>query len=76
METLVLIPPALGLAPTQVQDGYVNRCVAVHSEQYVARGTRFLPYEGTVRLGRLHLEPFLPEHDVSNIFISILSNIV
>lgn len=70
----MLIPPEFGLAPTSGQDGYVSRCVAVHSEQYVARGTRFLPFEGTVRLGRLHLEPFLPEHDVSNMFMSAVKH--
>jgi len=71
METLVLMPTEFGLAPTlkagsSSQDGDATRCLAVHSEQYVAKGTRFLPFEGTLRLGRFHLEPFLPEHDVSN----------
>ncbi|PNF40997.1 hypothetical protein B7P43_G08841 [Cryptotermes secundus] len=62
------MPTEFGLAPTPKsghlsQDGDAGR-LAVHTEQYVAKGTRFLPFEGTVRLGRFHLEPFLPEHDV------------
>jgi hypothetical protein len=65
METLVLMPMEFGLAPMLTAHGEVGR-LAVHSEQYVVKGTRFLPFEGTVRLARFHLEPFLPEHDVSN----------
>jgi hypothetical protein len=77
METLVLMPTEFGLAPTP-KSGHLSQdadaCrLAVHTEQYVAKGTRFLPFEGTVRLGRFHLEPFLPEHDVSNIFVVELS---
>jgi hypothetical protein len=71
------MPAEFGLAPTPKsghlsQDGDVSR-LAVYTEQYVTKGTRFLPFEGTVRLGRFQLEPFLPEHDVSNICIVDLS---
>lgn len=69
----MLMPSEFGLAPTpkswhSSQDGEACR-LAVYTEQYVAKGTRFFPFEGTVRLARFHLEPFLPEHDVSNICI-------
>ena len=65
METLVLMPMEFGLAPLVTAQGAVGR-LAVHSEQYVVKGTRFLPFEGTVRFARFHLEPFLPQHDVSS----------
>jgi hypothetical protein len=73
----VLMPTEFGLAPT-LKPGHLSQdrdaCrLAVHTEQHVAKGTRFLPFEGTVRIGRFHLEQFLPEHDVSNICISELS---
>jgi len=66
METLVLMPMEFGLAPLLTAQGAVGR-LAVHSEQYVVKGTRFLPFEGTVRFARFHLEPFLPQHDVSSV---------
>lgn len=66
METLVLMPMEFGLAPLLTAQGEVRR-LAVHSEQYVVKGTRFLPFEGTVRFARFHLEPFLPQHDVSSV---------
>jgi hypothetical protein len=73
METLVLMPTEFGLAPTPksgpVPQGGDAPRLAVYTEQHVTKGTRFLPFEGTVRLGRLQVEPFLPEHDVSNICI-------
>lgn len=66
METLVLMPMEFGLAPILTAHGEVGR-LAVHSEQYIVKGTRFLPFEGTVRFARFHLEPFLPQHDVSSV---------
>jgi hypothetical protein len=72
------MPAEFGLAPTPKsghlsEDGDASR-LAVYAEQYVTKGTRFLPFEGTVRLGTFHLEPFLPEHDVSNICIFIYTH--
>ncbi|XP_069705662.1 zinc finger protein 235-like [Periplaneta americana] len=69
METLVLMPAEFGLAPLTkpgnvCADEDSVRCLAVHSEQYISKGTRFLPFQGTVRLARFHLEPVLPERDV------------
>ena len=73
IETLVLIPTEFCLAPTQIQyENSLNKdeekiqLIAVHSEQYIAKGTRFLPFQGTVQMGRFPMEPFLSEHNVSN----------
>jgi len=65
------MPTEFGLAPLLTAQGAVGR-LAVHSEQYVVKGTRFLPFEGTVRFARFHLEPFLPQHDVSSVMFQHL----
>ncbi|XP_066998869.2 zinc finger protein ZFMSA12A [Anabrus simplex] len=58
METLVLIPPELVLAPHPGALG-----MAVYSEKPLAKGTRFLPFQGAVRLATSQLQ-VLPECDV------------
>ncbi|KAJ9598286.1 hypothetical protein L9F63_011026 [Diploptera punctata] len=71
IETLVLIPTEFCLAPTQIYNkNYLNKDeekiqrLAVHSEQYIPKGTRFFPFQGIIQFGQFPMEPFLYEHNM------------
>lgn len=57
-------------------DENVNRLyemnVCVWSNQYIPKGTFFLPFQGTIRLDRLEVHSLLMKNDVSLIFFSFL----
>ncbi|PSN30916.1 hypothetical protein C0J52_19589 [Blattella germanica] len=75
IETLVLIPAEFGLAPMQVQcestesqnETKIQR-YAVHSEQHIAKGAQFLPFQGIVRFGHFPMEPYLSQHHMLHKF--------
>ena len=80
METLVLCPEELCLGPGRltVPSGLMGLSPAFASDFSIwtsgdlEKGTRFLPWKGTVRSDKLPVHDKLPEFDVSNIFINIV----
>ena len=80
METLVLCPEELCLGPGRltVPSGLMGLSPAFASDFSIwtsgdlEKGTRFLPWKGTVRSDKLPVHDKLPEFDVSNICINIV----
>ncbi|XP_013790515.1 zinc finger protein 391-like [Limulus polyphemus] len=73
METCVLIPPEFSLVLSAVNTGKnVNTLyemdVSVWSNQLVPLGSKFSPFQGTIRLDRLELYSVLDVNDVRNRF--------
>lgn len=74
METCVLIPTEFSLilttSPTAKKP---YNGASVWSNQRIPRGTRFLPFQGTVRLDKLDIYSNLEDTDVSTfLFIPFL----
>ena len=68
MESLVLCPEELCLGPavSRVQVGVDTSAeFSIWTNEAVEKGTRFLPWKGTVRSDKLAVYNKLPEFDVS-----------
>lgn len=69
METCVLIPSEFSLVLTTSTDRNANKFyemgVRVWSNQFITKGYRFYPFQGTIRLDKLEVYSYLDEKDVS-----------
>lgn len=65
METLVLIPQELSLALRPGGARGREASVNVWSSTEIARGTALYPFQGTIRIDKLHVYSYVPDHDVS-----------
>ena len=69
METCVLLPPEFSLVLTTSSDRRTNRFyemgVRVWSNERIPRGTKFYPFQGTIRLDKLEVYSYLDDADVS-----------
>lgn len=79
METLVLIPQELSLALRPGGARGREASVSVWTSTEIQRGALLYPFQGTIRIDKLHVYSYVPDHDVStfapflinlNIFIS------
>lgn len=70
METCVLIPTELSLVVTSERNAskLKDTCVCVWTNQRIPRGTRFLPFQGTVRLGNIEIYGYLGSNDLRHRF--------
>lgn len=69
METCVLIPTEFSLVlTTSPTSKKPYNGASVWSNQRIPRGTRFLPFQGTVRLDKLDIYSNLEDTDVSTFF--------
>jgi hypothetical protein len=69
METLVLIPQELSLALTPGGARGREASVSVWSSTEIQRGSLLYPFQGTIRIDKLHVYSYVPDHDVSFSFI-------
>ncbi len=69
MEALVLCPEELCLGPAAAPGAGEN--LSIWTNESVEKGTRFLPWKGTVRSDKLPLFDKLPEFDVSHCTLGI-----
>ena len=80
METLVLCPEELCLGPVRLTaSGIVGLTpttsdFSIWTSGDVEKGTRFVPWKGTVRSDKLPVHDKLPEFDVSFFFLSLFLN--
>lgn len=65
METLVLIPQELSLALRPGGARGREASVSVWSSVEVQKGTLFYPFQGTIRIDKLHVYTYVQDHDVS-----------
>lgn len=65
METLVLIPQDLSLALTPGGARGREAQVSVWTSSEIQRGTLLYPFQGTIRIDKLHVYSYIPDHDVS-----------
>lgn len=68
METCVLIPAELSLVLTAPSRKPYEMGASVWSNQRIPRGTRFSPFQGTVRLDKLEVYTSIDDNDVRNRF--------
>lgn len=68
METLVLIPQELSLALRPGGARGKEASVSVWSSIEILRGTALYPFQGTIRIDKLHVYSYVPDHDVSKFF--------
>lgn len=65
METLVLIPQELSLALRPGGARGREASVNVWTSQELPRGSLLYPFQGTIRIDKLHVYSYVPDHDVS-----------
>lgn len=65
METLVLIPQELSLALRPGGARGREASVSVWTSAEIQRGSLLYPFQGTIRIDKLHVYSYVPEHDVS-----------
>lgn len=65
METLVLIPQELSLALRPGGARGREASVSVWSSVEIPRGTALYPFQGTIRIDKLHVYSYVADHDVS-----------
>ncbi|KOB77972.1 Zinc finger protein-like protein [Operophtera brumata] len=63
METLVLIPQELSLALRPGGARGKEASVSVWSSIEIQRGTALYPFQGTIRIDKLHVYSYVPDHD-------------
>lgn len=65
METLVLIPQELSLALRPGGARGREASVSVWTSMEIQKGTLLYPFQGTIRIDKLHVYSYVPDHDVS-----------
>lgn len=65
METLVLIPQELSLALRPGGARGREASVSVWTSTELQRGSLLYPFQGTIRIDKLHVYSYVPDHDVS-----------
>lgn len=70
METLVLIPQELSLALHPGGGRGREASVSVWTSVEVPRGALFYPFQGTIRIDKLHVYSYVPDHDVSTLLVT------
>lgn len=65
METLVLIPQELSLALRPGGARGREASVSVWTSVEIQRGALLYPFQGTIRIDKLHVYSYVPDHDVS-----------
>lgn len=65
METLVLIPQDLSLALRPGGARGREASVSVWTSAEIPRGSLLYPFQGTIRIDKLHVYTYVPDHDVS-----------
>ncbi|GBP20410.1 hypothetical protein EVAR_14659_1 [Eumeta japonica] len=73
METLVLIPQELSLA-LRTGGARAEASASVWSSAELARGTLLYPFQGTIRIDKLHVYSYVPDSDRTTIQPSRCSN--
>lgn len=68
METLVLIPQDLSLALRPGGARGREASVSVWTSAELPRGSLLYPFQGTIRIDKLHVYTYIPDHDVSTFF--------
>lgn len=68
METLVLIPQELSLALRPGGARGKEASVSVWTSTEIQRGALLYPFQGTIRIDKLHVYSYVPDHDVSIFF--------
>ncbi|CAG9129002.1 unnamed protein product [Plutella xylostella] len=63
METLVLIPQELSLALRPGGARGREASVSVWSSVEMSRGALLYPFQGTIRIDKLHVYSYVPDHD-------------
>lgn len=71
METLVLIPQELSLALRPGGARGREASVSVWTSSELQRGSLLYPFQGTIRIDKLHVYTYVPDHDVSIIHICV-----
>lgn len=67
METCVLIPQEFSLAVTAAgARSSGEQTVSVWSSTRIKQGALYYPFQGTVRIDKLHMYSYIDEEDVSN----------
>uniref|UniRef100_T1JFB6 C2H2-type domain-containing protein n=1 Tax=Strigamia maritima TaxID=126957 RepID=T1JFB6_STRMM len=71
METCVLIPPEFSLVLTASADhrhAFYEMGARVWTNQRISQGTKFYPFQGTIRLDKLEVYSYLDEKDIRHQF--------
>lgn len=74
METLVLIPQELSLALRPGGARGREASVSVWTSTELQRGSPLYPFQGTIRIDKLHVYSYVADHDVSETILSLKYN--
>ncbi|CAF4894450.1 unnamed protein product [Pieris macdunnoughi] len=70
METLVLIPQELSLALRPGGARGREASVSVWTSMEITRGALLYPFQGTIRIDKLHVYSYAPDHDFVKLSLS------